>query len=263
MRRLFVISVPFLALTLLMVAVKLVRGAASASAAHSAARTTSRVGEPRRTRVTIRVPGLDLAPDDVPKGPPGWLYIGHVPEGSRTLPCEVKGLGPVLVLRHYLSEKQWASLTARGDRGPILARFEIVDAQDRMPPPYPASDLPRYRGGPYNVTAILYWADVAPADRASPLATYLTRVRDPAGETIAVQELGPLITRVRAEWVEYTVSPKSAHWEQRGGQERLAVGDTGWVITGKPHIAGEGASRCGWAENVAPIYDLSISRPTP
>lgn len=261
MKRLITIPASLLALGLLAVALQLARGAASAP--HRAAQVPGKAGEPRRARVTIRVPGLDVDPDHIPKRPLEWLFVQHEPSGSRTLPCELKGLGPVLALRHYLAEKQWASLTARGDQGPILARFEIVDAQSGMNPPYPAEELPHYRGGPYTVTAVLYWADLSAGDRATPLATYLEREMGSGGEVVAVREAGPSVTRVRAEWVEYTVAPRSSRWQGRKGQQRLAIGETGWIIRGTPHIMGEGASRCGWADDVVPIYDLSVSRPTP
>jgi len=267
----------------LLVAVQFVRRAASAAAPAQAraatqgppqaASATARievwdepVKPPRPTRVPIRVPGLDMDRTSLPKGAPEWIFLTHEAPGHDTRPCGLDGLGPVLVLRHYLAEKQWASVSAQGGKGPILARYEIVDAES-LALPYPFPELAKQPGAPYLVTAVLYWADLAPEDRASPLATYMElkmHKSRPPGQAPFLQLGGPAMTRVRAQWMEYEVRPKGGvRLQQLNGRQRVASGQAGWTVDEEPRLSGEGTSQCGQTDNIVPVYDLSISRPIP
>jgi hypothetical protein len=222
------------------------------------------ISPPRLTRVPIRVPGFDslTVSPQVPEAPPEWIRFTRESPYSGSRPCALDSLGPVLVLRHYLAEKQWTSLTAPDHKGPLLVRYEIIDAAAEQFP-YPFPELPRQQPSPYLVTAILYWADLAPQDRAAPLATYRRLEIDASGRaTTSVGSYGPTITRVRAEWMEYGVSPKEARWRELKGRRKVVAGEAGWVVDEKPRRQGEGVSHCGQNVDIVPVYDLSISRPT-
>ena len=283
MKRSFLIVAPLLVAAILGVAVQLVRRAAAARAQIPAATQETRqaasesrgievwdepIGPPRRTRVAIRVPGLDMDRTSVPKGAPEWIWLAHEPPFETiTSPCALDGLGPVLVLRHYLAEKQWASVTGQDGKGPILVRYEIVDAESlQLPCPFPELAQQK-KGGDYLVTAILYWADLAPEDRASPLATYMEfkmHKSRPPGQAAFLAQVGPALARVRAQWMVYGVRPKGGlRLQQFKGRQRVASGEEGWVVEEPPRLSGEGISRCGQADNIVPVYDLSISRPEP
>ena len=213
------------------------------------------------SRPLLTVPGADLLPDSVPGLPPQWIYLEHEPSFARTLPYDLKGLGPTLALRRYLADQQWASLTTDAGGGPILARFEVVDAESDVSPTDFAVHMPEHYVGRYRVTAILFWAYLSPEDRATPLATYVRRSAEAAGAS--VEPAGPSVVRVRLAWTQYALTAKNTRPQVDMARGRLRIGDAGWAVEGKPRVVAERTFSGRDLQEVLPIYDLSVCRPVP
>lgn len=187
---------------------------------------------------------------------PRWIFVDHEPGFARTSPYDLKGLGPVLALRHRLAERQWDSLTKRTGGDPILYRFEIVDAQSSVSPLDFARQVPASYQGSFDVSALLYWATLAPGDGAMPLASYLHR------DSSGVRHEGPGVDRVRLQWVVYTLTAGGTTPRSGDGLRVLTLGAKGWTIEGPPRVLAESELRGPAAEKALASYDLSICEVT-
>lgn len=196
-----------------------------------------------------------------------WVSVDHEPSFGSNPTYDLRSLGPVMAVRHSLSELQWSSLEGwKRPEDSLLVRFEIVDAFTEgawgIPREGPLADSPTS----VSVTAVLYWASLDPEVSLPAMAMRLTRVGGPSGQFRVVLD-GPRVHRVRVETVRYLLSPKDN--VSSGGASPAAAG------TGKADVLVMGAS--GWSivqttalssywkqmaegDGLVPLYDPSVQR---
>ena len=196
-----------------------------------------------------------------------WISVVHEPSFGVTSPYDFKALGPVLTVRHTLSETQWSSLATADPKEPVLARFEIIDAYSRVSPAdFIGNDLPTDYNQGFTVRAVLYWAYFDP-EGTPRSSTRIVRVKGPRPGEVGVTQNGPRLQKGRLEIIEYTVAPLDAipvaptdvTHPQGTEVDALLLGKAGWKITHQQRL-----STCdvtiGNTNNIIPIYDLSATK---
>jgi tetratricopeptide (TPR) repeat protein len=173
-------------------------------------------------------------------------------------------LGPVLTLRHALSELQRRSLEqGMRTREPVLVRFEITDARDvDLYDPGDFSYGMKGRGGAgFGVRAILYWAIFDPDDPVSPQEARIIRPETDGGGTNGTAWVrGAWPRAVRIESLEYTIVPNGVSEPRKieAGQEMLQ-GTSGWTIEEKTtELAPTRTVEVGEENHVVPLFDISL-----
>jgi Copper amine oxidase N-terminal domain len=155
-----------------------------------------------------------------------WLEVDHEPTFGNTYPFDTKALGPILDLRHYLSEQQWGSIQKQTADQPFLARFEIIDARSSISPPdfteeslkLDTANLPNLG---FRLTAILYWAY---SDTTLIQSSVITKKKTVEGVSIA--QIGTSFNKVRVDVMQYDLEPNDGKIED----ERVVLGAGGWKV---------------------------------
>lgn len=150
-------------------------------------------------------------------------------------PYDLASLGPVLTVRHYLSELQWASLSKPPDSpDPILGRFEILKAcTSAVPLGGHTAPLKSFRNPPFRVTAMLYWLLVDPDAKCPRSAMRVTHTLSlPPGAVEESAKLQALEREIKAQWQKSweRIQDESRGKRPTGG---LSVEDGGFVTDGK------------------------------
>jgi len=170
-------------------------------------------------------------------------------------------LGPIMVVRHLLSERQWSSVGGTKDREqPVLARFEIVDA-------YKTGMPPSGHEAPVCVTAILYWTYLDANRPASRTAMLLVHVDAPPEGPHGYYNDGPRPVRARIETVEFTLQPeglrrgKLADVKLPGATsvEFEEFGQDGWKMEGEKVVSSR-TVEVPERNDVVPLYDPSVQK---
>jgi len=172
-----------------------------------------------------------VLPDAWASAPPGF---GEVTVGNFT------AIGPMLWLRHYLTEQQSASLTSDDAHAPLLARAEILSARSRLSPPDfsgdLSADLRRMRTG-FVLRTRLYWLTPETDGTLPRGSVRIARMNGP-GDTLLWREEGPRMMQLRVETVDFTVEPTTvipaAPVASPPGMTALPAlieGGTGWTLT--------------------------------
>lgn len=192
-------------------------------------------------RVDLRENWLEI------EQPSPWAELDMEPAWAIVGPHDSAALAPVVTLRRYLAEKQFASLTSQDPTAPVLARFEIVSGYSQgwaFPPSASALD-------PYILQAYLYWA--TPAKDTPSRANPGIITTEPGS---GFQLSGPKFSTVRIDQVSYEVKPtaeKNGEYQGKPYQE-----STGWGEV--KELGSTRVATVTLAGTNFPPYDLSMTR---
>jgi len=197
------------------------------------------------------------------KSPARWPVVAHQSEYGRNNPYSFTPLGPVMTVRHELSERQWASMQESDPDEPVLARFEIVDAVSYSGLNGKESSPLMEEVAPFKVRAVLYWAYLSPARDIGRQGFRLMRARGQDNKYGFSQD-GPRVKKVRLQTIEYYLTPKEtepveqagAYIENVSSAEALILGKTGWEVDHVEDVSQEMIT-IRERNDVAPLYDPS------
>jgi hypothetical protein len=197
------------------------------------------------------------------KSPARWPVVAHQSEYGRNNPYSFTPLGPVMRVRHELSERQWASMRESDPNEPVLARFEIVDAVSYSGLNGKESGPLEEEVAPFKVRAVLYWVYLSPARDIGRQGFRLIRARGQDNKYGFSQD-GPRVKRVRLQTIEYYLTPKEtepvkqagAYMENVSSAEALIMGKTGWEVYHVEDVSQEMLT-IRERNDVAPLYDPS------
>ena len=164
-----------------------------------------------------------------------WIIVEREPSFGRTLPYDLKALGPILTLRRHLAQVQWSSFEEQNLTSPLLARFEIVDAYGLGSPPDFVNGVPDHYDAGFIVRAIVYWAYLDAGSQTSRRSTRIVREVLPAGGIKVYQE-GPRIERICIETKDYRVEPNESKRQKKDRIECIIQGETGWRVQAEPAV---------------------------
>jgi hypothetical protein len=188
-----------------------------------------------------------------------WLRVEHGPTFGTNPPYDFTELGPVMAVRHLLSERQWESYGGYATARPFLVRFEIIDAHNYTG----MGDLPT-RGEPSTVTAVLYWAALGMGTpRRGLRVVHTTWPKEQAG----FEQEGPRPLDVRVDRVQFDVAPND--FRRDAGRvdissripiksaEAVIMGEDGWTVKGEQIISSKTID-ISRRNNIVPLYDPSV-----